>query len=143
MQNKTTRWWDICGFTPSCCLDIYSTLYFIYISLWELCFQFYLSFIMLGNSDFQQRYGADCRGATKCLNFWSLVLSYFSFIAIECATIDITIFRYFQSNTQAQVETWHCEVEGRKKLEEILVWKVTSSNANFLINLIFVSYVIT
>jgi len=40
MPNKTTRGQDICdkkqlifGFTPSCCLDIYSTLYFIYISL--------------------------------------------------------------------------------------------------------------
>ncbi len=42
MQNNTTRWRDLCDkktanfwlHPPSCCLDIYSTLYFIYISLW-------------------------------------------------------------------------------------------------------------
>ncbi len=51
MQNNTTRWRDVCDKKtanfwlhppgpPSCCLDIYSSLYFIYISLWVKPFKY-------------------------------------------------------------------------------------------------------
>jgi len=61
MQNNTTRWQDLCdkkqlifGFTLSCCLDIYSALYFyLCISVPPfnlLCFSFSYTFLLFSFS---------------------------------------------------------------------------------------------